>query len=168
VLRTGRERRATVCDRGGPPQTNTLAASTYMVASFKDIQDAFEFVSFGSEFEHNAFICKHTGKVYCQSEVEDIDEELPVNLDDERKYIAIPHKNDLDLGKRLALAFTSQFLENDFEKVQDIFRRKGAYSRFKDILERSGLLAQWYEFEAKAQEKALREWCEVNSIEISG
>ena len=139
-----------------------------MVASFKDIQDALEFVSFGSEYEHSAFLCKHTGKVYCQSEAEEIDEELPIDLDDEGKYIAIPHKNDLGLGKRLALDFASQFLENDFEKVQDIFRHKGAYARFKDTLERSGILAQWYEFEAKAREKALREWCEINSIEVSG
>jgi len=139
-----------------------------MVASFRSIQDAFEFVSFGPEYEHNAFLCKRTGKIYCQSEVGGSDEELPVDLDDEQKYIAIPHKNDLDLGKRLALDFTAQFPENEFEKVRDIFRHKGAYARFKDILERSGILAQWYEFEAKAQEKALRKWCEVNSIEISG
>lgn len=93
---------------------------------------------------------------------------MPVDLDDEGKYIAVPHKNDLGLGKRLALDFASQFLEDDFEKVQDIFRHKGAYARFKDVLERSGILAQWYEFEAAAQEKALREWCEINSIEVSG
>ena len=139
-----------------------------MAASFKDIQYAFEFVSFGSEYEHSAFICKHTGKVYCQSEADEIDEELPVDLDDEEKYIAIPHKNDLGLGKRLALDFVSQFLEDDFEKVQDIFRHKSAYARFKGILERNGILAQWHEFEAKALERALREWCEINSIEVSG
>jgi hypothetical protein len=29
------------------------------------------------------------------------------------------------------------------------------------------MLDQWYEFEAKATERALREWCEVESIDLA-
>jgi hypothetical protein len=36
----------------------------------------------------------------------------------------------------------------------------------KDLLARTGALEQWYEFEARAREKALREWCAENSIEV--
>jgi hypothetical protein len=34
------------------------------------------------------------------------------------------------------------------------------------LLARRGALEQWYDFERKATERALREWCEVNSIEL--
>jgi hypothetical protein len=33
-------------------------------------------------------------------------------------------------------------------------------------LEHRGALDQWYDFEARAAEKALREWCELNSIAV--
>jgi hypothetical protein len=43
---------------------------------------------------------------------------------------------------------------------------KGADARFKDLLDRRGALDHWYEFEAKVEEKALRMWCDLNSIEV--
>ena len=36
----------------------------------------------------------------------------------------------------------------------------------RSLLESKGILEQWYEFESEAQETALREWCEFNSIEV--
>ena len=49
-----------------------------------------------------------------------------------------------------------------------MFRRKGAYSAFKDRLARKGMLDQWYEYEAQAQRQALREWCEELGIDLEG
>ena len=72
-----------------------------MAASFKDIFEAFEFVSFGSTHECEAFLCKHTGKIHFHFEAGDNEEELPDDIDNEEKYIAIPRKNELGLGKRL-------------------------------------------------------------------
>jgi hypothetical protein len=92
---------------------------------------------------------------------------VPEDIDDAGKYIQIPDKRELGLGKALALEFAEQRLPREFDEVQRIFRKKGAYARFKHLLERAGALEQWYEFEASAQEKALREWCEENSIEVS-
>ena len=51
-------------------------------------------------------------------------------------------------------------------EVRRIFSRKGAYARFKDLLDRRGALDHWYDFEAKVEEKALRMWCDLNSIEV--
>jgi GNAT superfamily N-acetyltransferase len=45
--------------------------------------------------------------------------------------------------------------------------RRGAFARFKDLLDRRGVLDQWYDFEAKAEERALRMWCDLNSIDVS-
>ena len=57
-------------------------------------------------------------------------------------------------------------MPGDVDYVSGIFRKAGTYSRFKNLLERRGTLEKWYEYEATATEKALREWCEVNSPEI--
>ena len=138
-----------------------------MPVSWTDLILAFEFVSASNTDEHQACLCKQTGKLYWQSDSSDELEELPDDIDDEEKYIQIPDKRELDLGKPLVFDFVRQFLPDDFDEVQRIFSRKGAYARFKDLLVRRGTLDQWYGFESKAEESALRRWCDLNSIEVS-
>lgn len=138
-----------------------------MAVEFQDIIDAFDFVSFDQMYMHQAFLNKKRGTIYWHSELGDNEEELPEDIDDE-KYIEIPHKNELDLGKRLVLNFSYEHLPNDVNKIEAIFRKKSAYQRFKALLEREGMIEKWYEYEAKAQEKALRTWCEENEIKIHG
>jgi hypothetical protein len=76
-------------------------------------------------------------------------------------YVAIPHKHDLDLGTDLAEALPDQFT-----RIEGFFQRRGAYARFKDLLAAEGRLDDWYAFEAKCTETALRSWCERNNITI--
>jgi hypothetical protein len=137
-----------------------------MPVSWKDLILAFEFVGASNTGEHQAFLCRQTGKLYWQSDSSDLDE-LPDDIDDEEKYVRIPDKRELDLGKPLVFDFVGQFLPDDFDEVQRIFSRKGAYARLKDLLVRRGTLDQWYGFESKAEESALRSWCDLNSIEVS-
>jgi hypothetical protein len=92
---------------------------------------------------------------------------VPDDIGDSEKFLQIPDKRELDLGKPLPLDFARQFLPADFDDVLQFFSRRGAYARFKDLLDRRGVLDQWYDFEAKAEERALRMWCDLNSIEIS-
>jgi hypothetical protein len=99
------------------------------------------------------------------SEVADNFEELPEDLEDER-YIEIPHKSELNLGKPLVFDFVLQFLPDDYDEVRDIFRRRGAYGQFKAMLVRRGALDRWHDFSAKAEEAALRAWCADNAIEL--
>lgn len=138
-----------------------------MIIEFEEIMDAFEFVSFDHTKQSSAFLNKETGQVYFRSEFDNIFEELPEDIDDE-KYIAIPHKLDLGLGRDLVFDFAYQFLPNEIETITSLFSRKGAYSRFKSLLEDRALLDKWYEFESKANEEALRLWCEANEIETRG
>jgi hypothetical protein len=138
-----------------------------MAVSFRDLLDAFEFASLGAPYEHEAFLCLQSGRIYTHSEYTDDVEELPENLEEGDKYIRIPHKKELDLGRALVFAFIRERLPDEFHEVQRFFSKRGAYGRFKDLLERKGALKEWYDFEAKAQEKALREWCKQNSIEVS-
>ena len=138
-----------------------------MAISFSDIEDAFFFVSMDQQYMHNAYLCKETGEMFYTSEIGDSDE-LPEDIDDPEKYISILHKNELDLGKTLVIEFTSTFLPEELDKVYSIFRHKGAYSRYKDLLERKGALEDWYKFENERRELALKEWCRENNIEIKG
>jgi hypothetical protein len=98
--------------------------------------------------------------------VAELDDELPDDVDDEEKYIAIPDKLELDLGKPLALDFAREWLPGDFDEVRYIFSRKGAYRKFRALLIRRKALDRWYEFESKATERALRDWCALNSIAV--
>jgi len=138
-----------------------------MPVSLKDILEAYEFVCAGGGDEHQAFLCKQSGKVYWHSELSDDLDELPDDVGDSEKYLQIPDKRELDLGKPLALDFARQFLPNDCDEVRQLFSKRGAYARFKDLLDRRHALDQWYDFEAKAEERALRMWCDVNSIEVN-
>jgi len=136
-----------------------------MAISFDDIENAFFFVSMDQQFMNNAYLCKETGEIFYTSEMGDSDE-LPDDIDDPDKYITIPHKNELDLGKALVIEFTSEYLPEELDTVYSIFRRRGAYSRYKELLERKGILEDWYEYENERQKVALKEWCQENKIEI--
>jgi len=119
---------------------------------------------------HEAFLCRRTGKIHWRSEMSDLDgieEELPDDVEDDEKYVAIPDKRELDLGKPLVLDFAREFLPDDFDDVRYMFSRRGAYQKFRALLIRRHVLERWYDFESKATERALREWCELNSIELA-
>ena len=51
-----------------------------MPVSFKDILEALEFVSAGGMGEHQAFLCKQSGRVYWHSEFSDELGELPDDI----------------------------------------------------------------------------------------
>lgn len=125
------------------------------------------FVSMSPPHEHYAYLNKETGDVYHVSEIGDSDE-LPNDFDESEKYVSIPHKNDLGLGRNLVFDFVADNLPDEFEEVQSIFGSKGAYARYKDFLESKGQLRAWYDFENKAMERALRDWCSSNEIELAG
>ena len=136
---------------------------------YGDLLEAFEFVSFRSPFEHQAFVSLDTGAVYWISETGVIEEEdLPDDLDTSDRYIEVPHKNDLDLGKRLALRFAAEQLPHRLAAIENFFRHRGAYVRFKDLLTSEGCLDKRYAYEAQATEQALRNWCEANEIQLIG
>lgn len=134
-----------------------------MRLNYDDLEMAFEFVSFDTYEEHQAYICLETGKIYCESG--DPDEELPPDLGEEGRYLRIPDRREFDLGKPLALSFAATYLPGDYESVTAYFRKSGAYSRFKALLEERGILEQWYEYEQMATRQALLAWCEENSID---
>jgi hypothetical protein len=138
-------------------------------ASFPEILQAYEFVEIGNGL-HEAFLCRLTGKIYCRAEFTDLEEfndELPDDIEDEEKYAAIADRKELGLGKPLALDFAREFLPGVFDDVRYIFSKRGAYEKFRALLTRTNTLDRWYDFESKATERALRQWCADELIELA-
>lgn len=137
--------------------------------SFQDLLEAFEFADVGGLGENEAFVCRRTGAILLRSDYLDQDEvgQLPEDIEDGAKYLALPDKRELGLGKPLALAFARELLPDDFDDVRYMFSRRGAYANFKALLVRRNARERWYECEAEATAEALREWCEINAIELT-
>jgi hypothetical protein len=133
---------------------------------YDDLSAAFEFVSFASPMEHHAYVSMDTGTIHWVSETNPTEEEIPEDLETSDRYIAIPHKNDLDLGSELALRFAAEELPSLSDRVRQFFRHRGAYARFKELLASEGYLDKWYAFEAECTERALRDWCRENDINV--
>jgi hypothetical protein len=133
---------------------------------FSDVQDAFFFVSSGGYGSHTAVIARDTGEMYWRSEEGDLDDIGDKDLPSDR-CIELPHRNELGLGQDLVFEFVAEQAPDELEHVKQMFRSRGAYSAFKDLMSYRGLLQRWYDFEQKREERALREWCEENELEVS-
>ena len=136
--------------------------------SISDLLAALEWVSASAALENSAYVSRSTWQTYLTSLGIDVGEELPDDIEDGSEYVAIPHKNELNLGRALAIRFAEENLADSADEVHAFFNRRGAYGRFKDLLERKGCLEGWYEYEMKAVKDALREWCRENGIAVVG
>ncbi len=136
-------------------------------ASITDIVDGYEFADFdGNIGQHSAYIHRELGTVYCVAE----DMELPDGVADALDSglcLELPDRHALHLGARLAVDFAREHLApEDAHRVADCFRRRGAYARFKELLERRNQLHHWYDYERQAKEQRLRQWCADNGIAL--
>jgi hypothetical protein len=135
------------------------------MATFDDIYNAFLFVSSDSYGMNRALLCLDNGEIYFHSEMGDLDE-LDEDEFDCDHFLAIPHKNELDLGHELVGEFVENQMQDDLNLVREIFSRRGAYRRFKDLLDERGLLQSWHDYESRREQEALRQWCRENGIEL--
>lgn len=137
--------------------------------SLDDLDSAMEWVS--SDFMDNqAYVCRESGKIYWISGepgVLDEEEEIPDDIDDSDKYLLVPDKRELDLGSHLVFDFTVRYLPKHYDRVRDMFRRKGAYGRFKGLLERQDKVDAWHAFSDQQAVKALQEWCKDEGLQIA-
>lgn len=134
--------------------------------SATELHAAFAFVSAGELDDHSAYISLDTGKIFSLSDAVEPEEEYPDDLEISDRYFAVPHQKELDLGRRLAPAFIDQQLPDDYQTVAEFFRRKEAYSRFKQLLASRDVLQRWHEYGDRATDEALRSWCEENGIQL--
>ena len=117
-----------------------------------------------------AFVCRESGRVFMTSDEDfgvELEPDLPPDIDDETKYAIVPTRQDLRLGKRLAVRFVQLSLPARLEETYTMFAARGAYARFKDMLERDLALDGWYAFEAEAVERGLREWADSEALAVA-
>lgn len=138
-----------------------------MKIKYQDLEYGFIFVN-AEEFDRVAYLDRQTGKIYTPVEGANNPEKLPEDVEGEERYLNIPEKKDLDLGIGLIMKFVSEYLPDSEDKVARMFSSREAHSKYESHLEHIGMLAKWQEFEGRAIEQALRNWCAKNNIEIEG
>ena len=132
-----------------------------------DLSEAFDFVSAAPPGEHSAYVSLDTGAIHWVSADDAFEmDDVPDDIETSDRYVEVPHRHDLDLGNGLPLRFTDERMPRRYGDVERIFRRRGAYARFKDLLDREGLLDQWYAYETAVTERALRAWCEGVGLQL--
>jgi hypothetical protein len=134
--------------------------------SIEDLQLALDWASDTSGTDAMAYVCRSTGRIYMVS-TEHEDPDMPEDIDDEAKYPVVPSRHDLRLGRRLAVRFAQEQLPERVDDIYDIFSKRGAYSRFKDMLQQARKLDDWYAFEDQAVVVALREWADVHELTLA-
>jgi hypothetical protein len=108
-----------------------------MPVNLTDLQVAVELVSSSDIGESQAWDCAQSGQIYWQFDPMisgEVNEELPEDIEDEEKYLPVPNKRTLDLGKPLVLDFVDKFLPDDFDDVRAMFGRRGAYRNFRQLV----------------------------------
>jgi hypothetical protein len=139
-----------------------------VTVAYSELSDAYEFGAAGGDGESSAYLSLDTGKFYCISDFIDPEEQLPDDLETSARYLLLPEKSELGLGKRLALRFVEEQTPALLPTAEEIFRHKGAYARYKDLLESQGALERWYQFEAEATRNALLQWCSEHEVRVTG
>jgi hypothetical protein len=133
---------------------------------YEELELAHDWVSSAPRGENRALVSLDTGKIYWISPAGNLqkDDDLPDDSETSDRYLPVPHKNDLNLGTRLVHRFIGDAAPALQDAVYRIFRRHGAYSRYKDLLEQHGLIEVWYRYEADATRLELREWARENGL----
>jgi hypothetical protein len=148
-----------------------MSSSAHPVTvALDELIQALDWVSDLSSAENMAFVCRESGRVFMTSEDDfgvELEPDLPSDLDDVEKYAIVPSRHDLRLGKRLAVRFVQASLPSRLEETHTMFAARGAYARFKDMLESEQALEAWYAFEAEAVERGLREWAESEALAVA-
>ena len=100
--------------------------------SFDELLAAYEWVSAGgvAALDCEAYVNRETGTVHW-------------------------FKNELDLGRSLAIRFMEEHLPRSRETVYGFFRKPGAYSHLKSFLAHAGQLDAWHAYEQTPGELAV-------------
>ncbi len=112
-----------------------------------------------------AMLNLETGEVHFQYEDAGVTE-IPEGAEDSEDWVPMPDRYSLDLGKVQALDFTLAHMPEELERVKEMFRGRGGYRLFKDLLRRRGLLQKWRAFEDACLREALRAWGRRNGIRV--
>ena len=110
------------------------------------------------------YVSRETGVVVWDDEPYS-GEPCPIkDIDEDPDYICVPSKQEFRLGLALVFKFARERFPEEEGAVERIFKKKGAYSRFKDFLDRKDSLEEWYDFEEKERRRVIVNWCEREGV----
>ncbi len=81
-----------------------------------------------------------------------------------QRYVQLPTQRDVhewDIMRRFCETVEDARSRDYLERALD---GRGAYRRFKDALDRDGLLQRWFDFKRNALRELAVEWCEDNDV----
>ena len=150
----------------------TLGVTEHMslpttTVKYQDLESALDWSSSGGPYENTALLSRRTGDVFLKSMHGDFGEELPEDIEDGTLYVSVPHKNELNLGRELVFDFLESVAPQHQCAVESYFRNRGAYAKFKTLLERESILDEWYSFESEATRSALLKWASENGFHVT-
>jgi hypothetical protein len=115
-----------------------------------------------------AWVCRATGKVYVRSELVDAAlAPVPQDIDDPERYVPVPDVRTLGLGLQLVFDFAKAAMPDDYEAVQQMFKRPGAYAAFSDLVDERGLDDRWHAFREAQTRAVMAGWCEENGLQLA-
>ena len=79
------------------------------------------------------------------------------------KYLALPSRYEVN-DYNIMEAFCLQLPPPKSEAFLNAIRGRGTFRRFRDLLERYGILEQWYRFEQQSLTEIAREWCSKTGV----
>ena len=136
-----------------------------MRVNVDDLEEAYTFVSMGGDFDVAAWVNRRTGQVHTYTPEADSDEMPEDDSEDGADCVAVPDQVELEMGTNIVRDFTALKVPELGDRIDAIFRRRGAYARFKELLDREGKIQLWYDYETERLDAALREWCEREGFE---
>ena len=90
----------------------------------------------------------------------DIDE-----IDEDENVVALPSKYSIDDYGIMKDFMFAQKDKKIHDAIYDSIHQKGAFRKFRQVVEQYGILQKWYEFKDKEYEDIVKEWCEKNGLE---
>jgi len=126
---------------------------------FSDIDDSWIEAYINTITKETAVFFLDGGEICLNDEPFDDYEELEEKIRTEPGWVDLPSKRELHLGRDLAVDFAEENLSpRDCDLVYGYFRRRGAYSNFKDLLHRLDKIDDWYKFEKEETLNSLQKW----------
>lgn len=132
-----------------------------------DLESALLWVDATEGAASQAFVSMATGQIHYASDELDSEEELPEDIDDGSLYVPVPTRRELDLGTQLVFRFVDARAPHLADAVSECFRSRGAYRRFHNLLDRTGLRDAWHRFDEEATRAALKAWAAENGITVA-
>jgi hypothetical protein len=87
-------------------------------------------------------------------------------LQNQSDYIELPSKFDFNEYRLIENFIIEVPNEKQKEVLFNAIRGKGAFSRFRQGIERFDLLGKWYEYKDIALTEFAKNWCQENKIEF--